>query len=205
MRSYFNLFLTLVMPISILLTAVATVYFSMNYEFTKAIKLGILAGVMAGVAFSFVLSLVITIVRFIRLYNLKSKIKSEEYPMKSTPVKIDPTVYTKKHQKTQEILAAESKLESDSIEEKIMLLMDKELAYEVSLNSISHKNIGDIIHQNKNEGSILLRSKNEEFKILISSLTKHTSQVLITSTIDNSNMKNIIATLKEKEHSFMQY
>ncbi|HHD79565.1 MAG TPA: hypothetical protein ENK98_08055 [Epsilonproteobacteria bacterium] len=106
---------------------------------------------------------------------------------------------------TQEQLRKESKPESDSIEEKIMLLMDKELAYEISLNSINHKKIGDIIHQNKNEGSILLRSKNEEIKILITSLTKHTSQVLITSTIDNSNMKNIISTLKEKEHSFMQY
>lgn len=205
MRSYFNLFLTLVMPISILLTAVATVYFSMNYEFTKAIKLGILAGVMIGVTFSLILSFVITIVRFIRLHNLRSKIKSDEIHIRNTPIKIDPTIYTKKHQKTKDMEGTESKPESDSIEEKIMLLMDKELAYEVSLNSINHKKIGNIIHQNKNEGSILLRSKNEEIKILISSLTKHTSQVLITSTIDNSNMKNIITTLKEKEHSFMQY
>jgi len=205
MRNYFNLFLTLVMPVSILLTAVATVYFSMNYEFTKAIKLGTLAGAMTGISFSLILALIITIVRFVRMYHIRAKLKSNESPIRNSPVQIDPTIYTKKYQKMQDTSEIDAPQESDSIEEKIMLLMDKELAYEVSLNSINHKKIGDIIHQNKSEGSILLRSRNEEIKILITSLTKHTSQVLITSTIDNSNMKNIISTLKEKEHSFMQY
>jgi hypothetical protein len=193
------------MPVSILLTAVATVYFSMNYEFTKAIKLGTLAGAMTGISFSLILALIITIVRFVRMYHIRAKLKSNESPIRNSPVQIDPTIYTKKYQKMQDTSEIDVPQESDSIEEKIMLLMDKELAYEVSLNSINHKNIGDIIHQNKSEGSILLRSRNEEIKILITSLTKHTSQVLITSTIDNSNMKNIISTLKEKEHSFMQY
>ena len=205
MRNYFNLFLTLVMPVSILLTAVATVYFSMNYEFTKAIKLGTLAGAMTGISFSLILALIITIVRFVRMYHIRAKLKSNESPIRNSPVQIDPTIYTKKYQKMKDTSEIDAPQESDSIEEKIMLLMDKELAYEVSLDAINHKNIGDIIHQNKSEGSILLRSRNEEIKILITSLTKHTSQVLITSTIDNSNMKNIISTLKEKEHSFMQY
>ena len=207
MRSYFNLFFTLVMPISILFTAVATVYFSMNFDFTKAIKLGILAGVMIGVAFSLVVALVILIVRVIRTYKIRAKVVSPAAKTMNSPITLDPTIYEKKHQSTQANLSNKPIPEpnSDSIEEKFMLLMDKELAYEVSLNSINHQNIGDIIHQNKEKGSILLRSKNEEIKINISSLTKHTAQVLISSTIDNSNMKNIIAMLKEKEHSFMQY
>ena len=205
MKSYFNLFFTLVMPISILFTAVATVYFAMNFDFTKAIKLGILAGVMIGVAFSLVMALVILIIRTIRTYKVKTKILTPSTRSMNPPITLDPTIYEKKHQATQANFANEAIVESDSIEEKFMLLMDKELAYEVSLNSINHQNIGDIIHQNKEDGSILLRSKNEEIKINISSLTKHTAQVLISSTIDNSNMKNIISMLKEKEHSFMQY
>ena len=205
MKSYFNLFFTLVMPISILFTAVATVYFAMNFDFTKAIRLGILAGVMIGVAFSLVMALVILIMRTIRTYKVKTKILTPSTQTMNSPITLDPTIYEKKHQATQANFANEAIVESDSIEEKFMLLMDKELAYEVSLNSINHQNIGDIIHQNKEDGSILLRSKNEEIKINISSLTKHTAQVLISSTIDNSNMKNIISMLKEKEHSFMQY
>jgi len=205
MKSYFNLFLTLVMPISILFTAVATVYFAMNFDFTKAIKLGILAGVIIGIAFSLVMALIILILRTIRTYKIRTKILTPNTQKINSPITLDPTIYEKKHQSTQANLANEAIVESDSIEEKFMLLMDKELAYEVSLNSISHQNIGDIIHQNKEDGSILLRSKNEEIKINISSLTKHTAQVLISSTIDNSNMKNIISMLKEKEHSFMQY
>jgi hypothetical protein len=193
------------MPISILFTAVATVYFAMNFDFTKAIKLGILAGVMIGIAFSLLMALIILIIRIIRAYKIRTKILTPTAQTINSPIILDPTIYEKKHQSAQANLANEATVELDSIEEKFMLLMDKELAYEVSLNSISHQNIGDIIHQNKEEGSILLRSKHEEIKINISSLTKHTAQVLISSTIDNSNMKNIISMLKEKEHSFMQY
>lgn len=206
MRTYFNLFLTLVMPMSILLTAVSTIYFAMNFEFSKAVKLGILAGVMIGVAFSLIMALLILIVRFIRLYRLKaSLLPADATPGRPKPIKLDPTIYEKKHIKTQEHLQNNDFPLSDTVEEKFMLLMDKELAYEVSLNSINHQNIGDIIHQNKEEGSILLRSKNAEIKMNIVPLTKHTSQVLISSTIDNSNMKSIISMLKEKEHSFIQY
>ena len=205
MKSLINLFFTLVMPISILFTAIAIVYFTMNFEFTKAVKLGILGGVMTGVAFAFLMSPLILMVRSIRLYKVKKEILSPNNQVKHTPISADPTIYEKKYQSTQANLAQEAVIPLGSREEKFMLLMDKALAYEISLNSIEQEKIGEIIHQNKEEGSILLRSKEEEIKITISSLTKHTAQVLISSNIDNSNMKNIIAILKKKEHSFMQY
>ncbi len=205
MKSFVNLFFTLVMPISILFTAIAIVYFAMNFEFTEAVKLGILGGVMTGVAFAFVMTPLILMVRAIRLYKVKKEILSPNNQTRHTPISADPTIYEKKYQSTQANLAQEAIIPLDSIEEKFMLLMDKTLAYEISLNSIEQEKIGEIIHQDKEEGSILLRSKEEEIKITISSLTKHTAQVLISSSIDNSNMKNIITMLKKKEHSFMQY
>jgi len=205
MRSYFNLFLTLVMPISILFTAIATVYFAMQFEFTKAIKLGILAGVLSGIAFSFIVALFIIMIRKIRMYKVKTKVLSPKTDSVNTSIVLDPTIYEKKHQSTQANIAMEALPEPASIEGKFMLLMDKELAYEISLTAIDTQNIGEIIHQNKEEGSILLRNKDEEIRISISSLTKHTAQVFITSSIDNSKMKDIISMLKEKEHSFMQY
>ncbi len=189
MRSYINLFLTLVMPVSILLTAVATVYYAMNYEFTKAVKLGILAGVMSGVTFSLILSFIIVTIRFIRLLAIKPKTTSK----------------IQKHQQTYTKPDTDLKSESGTIEKQIMLLMNRELAYEVALNAVDQKKIGNVIHQNKNEGTILLRNKNQETNIRVAPLTKHTSKVYITSTADNTTIKNIITALKEKEHSFMQY
>jgi len=205
MRSYINIFLTLVMPISILFTAASTVYFITSFEFSKALRLGIIAGVLIGISVSLILALILLIIRVVRQYKVRSEILSSTTTRPSTQVVLDPTIYEKKHQSIQENFNKENKLLTDSIEEKFMLLMDKELAYEVSLASINKQKIGAIIHQNKEDGSILLRSKEEEMKITISSLTKHTAQVIISSSIDNRNMKNIISILKEKEHSFMQY
>ena len=194
------------MPMSILFTAVATVYYSTSFAFSKAIRLGTIAGVLVGISVSLLLALILVIIRVIRNYKRKSVVLSPAFAPGKASIVLDPTIYEKKTQTVQKVPHPQERtLQSDEIEEKFMLLMDKELAYEVSLNAINHGNIGDIVHENKEEGSILLRSRDEEIRLTISSLTKHTSEVQISSTIDNSTMKNIIAMLKEKEHSFIQY
>ncbi len=206
MKSFINIFLTLVMPISILLTAIATVYYSTSFIFSKAIRLGTVAGVLTGISVAFILALIVSIIRAIHTYRQKSKILSPG--MSAVPVNIvpNPTIYEKKSQAVQKSsIATKKHKEADTVEEKFMLLMNKELVYEVSLNTINQGKIGDIIHENKEDGSILLRSHGEEIHIQIKSLTRHTAEVHILSTIDNSSMRNIITTLKEKEHSFIQY
>jgi len=210
MRSYLNIFLTLVMPVGILFTAVATIYFATSFDFSKALRLGIVAGALTGIGFSLFASLILGTIKVIRRYRLRKKITktTPTYTVNNDPIVIDPTIYEKKSQTVQSyqtVKNIEKFSMADAIEEKFMLLMDKELAYEVSLSTINQGKIGVIIHQNKEEGAILLRSADEEIKIVISSLTKHTSEVHITSTIDNNNIKNIISVLKEKEHSFIQY
>lgn len=205
MKNYFTIFFTLVMPISILFTAIATVYFSMNFDFTKAIKLGILAGVMSGVSFSLLMALLILIARVINSYKRTKPTYASPSAEIKAPVTLNPTLYEKKHQSSQENILQNTKSSASIVEEKLMLLMDKGIAFEVSLNSINSIKIGDIIQQDKSEGFILLQSKDEEIKINISTLTRHTAQVLISSSRDNNNIKNIITMLKEKEHSFMQY
>jgi len=206
MKIYINIFLTLVMPINILFTAVATVYYSTNFAFSKAIRLGTIAGVLIGISVSLLLALILLIIRIIHNHKRKSTIHSSAFTQEQDFIIPDSTVY----EKDTKILKKTSNTDkipiySDEIEEKFILLMDKKLAYEVSLNAINHGKVGDIIHEDMNEGSILLRTKNEEIRIVISSLTKHTSEVKISSTIDNSTMKNIISMLKEKEYSFIEY
>jgi len=204
MRAYINIFLTLVMPLSIVFAAIAIVYFSMSFDFSKSIKLGILAGVLSSVAFSFIMAFIILIARAIRQYRFTKQIKTEKYKKMDSPIKQDPTIYEKTESKKR-ITPVKPSNSPASVVETFMLLMDKEIAYEVSLNAIKDENIADILQKDEKEKSIHIQTKDEEINIKISSLTKHTAQVLISSTINKDNIRKIIAILKEKEHSFMQY
>lgn len=191
------------MPMGILFSAGATVYYSTSFIFSKAIRLGTVAGVLSGISVAFILALIIAILRAIRAYRQKL---SPNVVTASLDIVPNPTIYEKKSQTVQkEAIHPAKRNASNSVEEKFMLLMNKELVYEVSQNAITQYHIGDIIHENKDEGSILLRSGGEEIHIQIKSLTRHTSEVLILSNTNNSSIKSIITTLKEKEHSFIQY
>jgi hypothetical protein len=83
--------------------------------------------------------------------------------------------------------------------------MDRELAYEVSLQSIEQQNIGEIIYQNKNKGLILLKDDLKELKINVTRLTKHTTELIITSTLNHHFIKNIMRHIKDKEKQFLNY
>ena len=207
MKAYINIFLTLVMPLSIVFAAIAIVYFSMSFDFSKAIKLGILAGVLSSVAFSFIMAFIILIARVLRQYQFKKQIKKETYKKMDIPIKQDPTLYEKKSQSTKTSAKPKPSINHDTVVETFMLLMDKDIAYEVALSAIRDENISDVLEKNekKKEKSIQLQTKEEEIHIKLSSLTKHTTQVFISSTLNKDNIRKIITVLKEKEHSFMQY
>ena len=205
MKAYINIFISLVMPVSIIFTIVAVIYFSTSFEFNKAFRLGILAGFLSSVAFSFLIALIILIVRFIRRYKFTTSIKPKLHENIDAPILHDPTIYQKKNQTIDYEHLNLSKKNTYAIVETFMLLMDIDLAYEVSLKAISNNDMADAFNEDKQKKTIQLRAGEEEINIKISSLTKHTSQVLISSTINKDNIKKIITILKEKEHSFMQY
>ena len=92
-----------------------------------------------------------------------------------------------------------------TIEQKMILLMDRELAFEIALYAISDQNIGTLTESVIGEGHITVKNDNEVLQLTISSLTRHTSQVVIVSEINSNAAKKIISYMKEKEHSFLQY
>jgi len=96
-------------------------------------------------------------------------------------------------------------IKAPSFQSKFILLMDRKLAYEVSLRSMNEQNIGEIIYQNKAKGLILLKDGLKEFKINITMLTKHTAEIIITSTLEHHFIKNIIVGIKTKEYQFLNY
>jgi len=189
MRQYINLFLTLVMPISILFIAISTVYYSTDFIFSKAIRLGTISGVLIGISLSLLLAFILILIRILQNVEKKSVLS-------------DSPIQKKKPQTEQEVIPKNKK---SSYTDTIMLLINKNLAYELSINTINSKKIGVIVHRNKDEGSILLHTQDEEIYLLISPLTQHTSEIKISGTLDKKTMTNIISSLKEKEQSFIEY
>jgi len=194
MKSYINIFLTLLMPLSILFTAISVVYYTMDFAFSKAIKLGIVTGVLSGTVFSLLLALIILLSRKVQ----SSKPKVQNKPIVN--VETIPKIF-KEHQKSFDT----NIIKPQAMEKKFILLMDKELAYEVSLHSMQSQDIGEIIYQNKDKGLILLKDDLKELKMDITTLTKHTAEILVTSTLDHKLITDIMTHIKNKELLFLKY
>ncbi len=180
------------MPISMIITIVSVAYFSVDYNFTKAMKLGVLSGVLLGLGISFIATLFLLITRKVGKpaqetmkvhQEINHKIKKTDQKTKDVPVEIP-----------------------NSIEHKLMLLMDKKLGFEVALHAITDQKIGEITTKETKENSmIILHTPEETMQISITPLTRHTAQVILKTERNSKYDQKIISYIKEKEHSFLQY
>jgi len=174
------------MPISIVIALAAVVYFSLSYDLSKAIKLGILYGVMIGFPVTFIASLVLNITR------------------KMKPVVEDVSDTLPEH--TDSEIEFSSSNRRTPIEQKLMLLMDKKLAFDVARFSIIDQNLGKTTtKESKEKCTISLRTQNETIQIISTSLTRHTSQIVLKAAENSQELQKIITYIKQKEHSFLQY
>ena len=213
MRAYFQLFFGLLVPLSGLFILASIVYFKTGYDFTKALRLGVLSGFFIAIAVSLFTALFLLIMRRgktpqksilkrrKRVYtktkqNIKENIK-ETIPTLDTHSNVSTTITTP----TRPIIASDDK----TIEQKMILLMDRELAFEIALYAITDQNIGTLTESVTGAGHITVKNDDEILQLTISTLTRHTSQVVIVSEINSTLVKKIISYMKEKEHSFLQY
>ncbi len=178
MRPYLNLLFSIVLPISALFVVVSTIFFSLNYDLGKAFKLGTLAGVLIGVGFSVIMAGVLLIIRKARTKHIQITQPESHILHESTNGPIDKT---------------------------FMLLMDRELAFEVAIHSIIDQNVGEVTKGSKQKGTISIHTPEQMIDIAISSLTKHTSQIEVKADAYNMSVQQIINYIKLKEDSFLQY
>ena len=82
--------------------------------------------------------------------------------------------------------------------------MDKELALEVLFHAINHQHMVILTQSQNKEESISIMIEGE-IKLSINKLTRHTSQLVITSNTDANDIKEIITYMKTRELSFLQY
>jgi mannitol-specific phosphotransferase system IIBC component len=209
MRAYFQLFFGLLVPLSGLFIITSVIYFNTGYNFTKALRLGVLSGFFIAIAVSLFTALFLLIMRrgkkpqksILKRHKKVHSKTTQDIKEKALTVDTDNNVSTTIKTPPRPVISSDVK----TIEQKMMLLMDRELAFEIALYAISDQNIGTLTESVTGEGHITVKNDNEVLQLTISSLTRHTSQVVIVSEINSNAAKKIISYMKEKEHSFLQY
>jgi predicted transcriptional regulator len=181
----------------------AVVYFKLSYDFTKAIRLGVLSGFFIGVFISFFIAIFLLMIRSGK--QAKHNVIKEPQRRNHIESKI-----TKKQTLSHSPLSKESssvgiKTPLKTYTQKTMLLMDHELAYEVAIHAIDEEELGTVTTNEEGKKHMIITTKNETIDLSILPLTRHTTQVFIESNPDSENTQKIIKYLKEKELSFLQY
>jgi len=179
MRAFFNLFLSLGMPVTVLFISLATGYFMMNYDLSKALKLGTLSGFIAAVVFSFFMAAVLILIR-----KARSTRAAKSSPKKST-MRHEP--------------------ENGMLDKSFILLMDTVIAFEVLVHSVIDQKLGNIKHGEKGERAITVHTPDHTIDISVIPLTDHTSEVKIKANTYSPSVKKIINYTKMKELSFLKY
>jgi uncharacterized membrane protein len=198
MRAFLHLFFGLLIPLSALFMVVSFLYFSTGYNFTKAMRQGVLYGFFIAIVISLFIALLLFIMR-----NMK-KMTSQISPTKKQSDDVVQSV--KKDIKLNSNSSAETRPSHSNgdNEYKLMLLMDKALAFEVSLYAISEENIGTASLGNSLE-EIKIHTNHGIIHLTISTLTRHTSKIVIHAKHDSEEINKLITYIKEKELSFLQY
>ena len=198
MRAFLHLFFGLLIPLSALFMVVSFLYFSTGYNFTKAMRQGVLYGFFIAIVSSLFIALLLFIMR--NMKKMTSTLSRTENHHKEViqSQKEDINVNNNSNIET-----PPNKIHGD-VEHKLMLLMDKALAFEVSLYAISEENIGTASLGNSLE-EIKIHTKHGIIYLTISTLTRHTSKIVIHAKHDSEEINKLITYIKEKELSFLQY
>ncbi len=203
MRTYFRLFIGLLTPLGGLFIVVSVLYFKIEYNFTQAMRLGVLFGFFIAIGVSLFTAFVLSIMRLGKtpqkdIFSGVRKLRKKEQHKNNMP-------------KTTQTPQTDTPLEHSflkktvPVEQHIILLMDSTMAFEVLLYAITDLKIGKISEIKESEGYLFIKTENSIIRVHISPLTKHTSQMQINSeNNDIENMQKIVTYIKDKEYSFTQ-
>ncbi|MDQ7047077.1 MAG: hypothetical protein Q9M39_05465 [Sulfurovum sp.] len=183
MQIYIRLVFNLLIPLILLFTVLSIGYFTFDYNFSKAFQLGILSGVLIGVSMSLPLALIRLISNVIRT--------PKTYEDEEVIVPLETLVITKENNLPEEI--------------KCMLLMDRELAFDVTLNTLKNNSTCTLVKSDPKKGTMRIQTTEGIIEISITSLTRHTSRIILQAIDNVTHVKHLISKVKEKEHAFLQY
>ena len=195
MRTYIRLFINLLFPLTLLFTAVSVGYFTFEYSLSRAFNLGILSGVLIGIAISLIMAFLLLVFRKTPTHEKVQKTEA--------PVHVE--TETAPIHKVSKANRNPKQENNFSKEIKCMLLMDRELTFDVIVSALKNQKECSLSQSDPKKGTMTIQTKEGIIQTTITSLTQHTSQVVL-QTVDNAKqIKNLISHIKEKEHSFLQY
>ncbi len=204
-----RLFFTLFIPVTIVIAALLTLYFTVEYSFSQAMSLGVLYGLFSGIAVTIILSIALLVLRGgkINMENTFKKAPKEKESKDNNSKKNEELIQTEvspNQNITNHVQKSNSSI-AKGMDQNLMLLMNKELTFEIILTALKNQFSRSLTTQDSEKGSIDIKIEDESISIAVSPLTKHTSQVIINGTNNSKYIQDIVLLLKEKEHSFLQY
>lgn len=202
MRTFIHLFLNLLIPLSILFIIASIGYFTYVYDFSKALKLGLLTGVIFGIGASLIISPVL-------LITGKVKNQDETDPEEYAEPELEPESAQKVKKETttpqEKQVIGKKQVIGIGKEIKCMLIMDKELAYNLILNTPKNEMGCTVSQSDPEKGTISIQTNAGSIQATITSLTKHTSQVIVHAANNLKQAQTLVTLLKKKEYDFLDY
>ncbi|MEA2046892.1 MAG: hypothetical protein U9O64_00435 [Campylobacterota bacterium] len=203
MATFIRLFFTLLFPLSILSIILSMLYFMMDYDASKAMKLGVLSGILMSIPLSFVLATALLILRKVSP-NQQTDIEQSKEQSKEK-IKEETKVQTKEVETKVSEPAPIDTIKGITQESTCMLLMDRELAFEILMNFLKKIKHSTISLNDPQRGIITIQNKEGIIQTNITALTKHTSEIILRTQNNATHAEKLIHALKEKEHSLLQY
>lgn len=227
MPSYRQRFFALLLPISIVSTLISLFYFQKVYGYglAQTIPIASIFGFLIGGGISFISAFIFLLPPKAKSQGIdlshrkkskenkkstESKQNTETSVEKEVPAKTEVPV-----ESVEKIIKGEVKekreITKEVIKEKIpiiykmILLMDKGLAFEVTYEAIKKQNMTKLSADKNTPNLISIQMPSEMIKIHIDNLTRHTSKVTLQSIEYQVELKQIISYLKTKEYAFLQY
>jgi len=169
----------MMLPVSTIFIILSVGYFTLDYDLSKALKLGVLSGFIIGVFFSILMTTVLLIMRQARAAHIA----------KSNP--------------EQAIIHDGA---NGPINKTFFLLMDKGMAFDLAIQAIIDQHIGEVAKDSrKKKGIITVFEPEQRISMHIDPLTKHTAKVSVSAESYSQGVQKIINYIKLKEHAFLQY
>ena len=162
-------------------------YYSMDFPLEKATKIGTLYGFMVGVVVNIIPA-------FLVMLRLNKELETPQVEPKKA----------KQPLKKEHTNVPNNTLSISAIKE-MYLLLDKEMAFDLSIESITQQSIGSLLSSNKHRGAFSVRTEHQTIDFEVQPLTRHTSKLNIKAQKQNDTFNDILTYIKNKEASVLTY
>jgi len=200
MKDFIRAYNYTLVPIVGLLIALCTIYIHITQQIPleKAIKLGTLYGFFIGI-----------VLNILAAYMLLRKIQQPSIPKDTKEKSKFELKADNEEQEQEEIVSViPNILQNNAVTnflKEMYLLVDKDMAFDISLQAIMEHSLGKPSNTNKHRGTFSIRINNQTIDFEIMQLTRHTSKINIQTQHKSKVLLDIIRYIKEREFSILAY